>query len=134
MLITSNEATDFSQRDHFACVKMAKQLHLKLPCLKVTLRPTSGPIQRRVVHRGAVLKPSSENPDCPVKTVVDPGGQLANLASTNISLEEEFTEGPSLHKIQRESNARAWERIRQKLLHAGMESEAMPLNQVCIKS
>ena len=47
--------------------------------------------------------------------------------------DEGCNEGPSLHKLQREANASAWENVRAKLLHAIVESEAMPLNQVCTK-
>ena len=54
-------------------------------------------------------------------------------SSSDFELDEAFSEGPSLHKIQMQASATAWERIRQKLLRAVVESKALPANQVCTK-
>ena len=40
--------------------------------------------------------------------------------------DEAFSEGPTLHTIQKQANSAAWERIRHRLLHAIVEGAAMP--------
>ena len=110
-------------------------LNLKLPSLKVKQHSSSGQVQKRVVYRQALSTPwqISKNNDCSQSTSepVEPSIDFHLLSDDKF--DEGCSEGPSLHKLQREANASAWEEVRAKLLHAVVESEAMPLNQACTK-
>ena len=110
-------------------------LSRKLQPLKVTFRPTRGKVQTKLVYRDD----SSSTRSLPVATAgtsaqgepyVDDDDRVE--CSSQMP-DEAFSEGPSLHTIQKQANAAAWERIRHQLLRVLVESEAMPRDQLCVK-
>ena len=124
------------------CIIMTS-LHFKLPPLKVTVRPTSGQIERIVIYREDSARKSALSQDRPEKDDFLPGSKdeeadssrIDNIqyGSSDVEVDEAFVEGPSLHKIQKQAHAAIWDGIRNDILRAVVESEAMPQNQVCIK-
>ena len=61
--------------------EMAKHIQLKLPSFRVTVRPTSGPVQKKIIHRSATsqvsqkldsIEPSSPKPLLSLPTPIHP--------------------------------------------------------------
>ena len=80
--------------------EMAKHIQLKLPSFRVTVRPTSGPVQKKNIHRSATsqvsqklyaIEPSSPKP-------LESGYQHCDAEPHE---DDDFTEGSSLHRIRK---------------------------------
>ena len=63
---------------------------------------------------------------------VEAGSDISCIPS-DFELDKAFFDGPRIRKIPMQTSATAWERIRQELLRAVVEGEALPVNQVCTK-
>jgi len=101
-------------------VAMSWCMKLKLPTLKVTQRSASGVVHRNVprgertadYNKSSVLEEVSEpTPDPSVDSIGD---------------------DPSLYAVNQKVCTLAWASIRQGLLKAAVENNAMPINQICI--
>ncbi len=101
---------------------MAQHISLKLPALKLRKRDTSGSCQRQDIYPVSSATSASEIQD------EDNDPELYLDAGTS-----DDTEGPSLYKIQQESSVAEWNEIRDKLVRAVVETNAMPLEQICVK-
>ena len=104
---------------------------MKLPSLKVKLRPTQGSTIERVIPRGVfphsntcaqTVPPEALPVDFSTDGEKDVGCLIDHMS-------EPFE--PSLHKIAQESSIAGWNRIRHDLLNMVIESSAMPENQQC---
>ena len=106
---------------------MASRLHMRLLPLKVTLRSTTGKLERRVVHPEEVSSSQQQEVG---------GAEKSTTLECSPEPEEhneDFIEGPSMHTIQKQANASAWGNIRHQLLHAVVEGEAMAVSQLCVR-
>ena len=112
-------------------VAMAKHVHLKLPSFRVTVRPTSGPIQKKVIYRRSTTSQVTKKLDLDFSSNLKSSDY--QVCDVETSENDDFLEGPSLYQIQSKANASAWEEIRLCLLKAVVENEAMPHNQKCIQ-
>ena len=118
-LALMSHASEYTSPRVFA---MAAHFYLRLLPLKITVRPTTGRSERRVVH-------PEEGPSMQRASIV-----AENEPSPPSSPAEIYTEdGPSMRTILKQASASAWGSIRHKLLHAVVEGEAMPESQLCVK-
>ena len=130
-----NNAISASGRRMYRVQEMAKHIQLKLPSFRVTVRPTSGPVQKKIIHRSATSQVSQKLDSIEPGSASSPKPLESDYQHCDAEPHEDddFTEGSSLHRIQKKANASAWEKIRPSLLKAVVESEAMPPYQECIK-
>ena len=103
--------------------------------MKLRKRSTRGPSQREVIHPNYGLsqpqdveeseKSESDEalPGCGIDPEMDPGCDTTSFGDI---------EGPSLYKIQQDTAASGWEKIRSSLLRAAVEASAMPPEQCCV--
>ena len=111
--------------------KMAS-LSCKLHPLKVTIHPTRGKVETKLVYRFDSLSRSQAVVSAD-KSIEKEPRNVEDVEHSSQIQGEDFCEGPSLHTLQKQANSAAWERIRHQLLCTIMECEAMPHNQLCIK-
>ena len=109
------------------CVEW-RSLHFKLPPLKVTFRPTTGKVERKLVYRDEVGRSGSVT-----AAVEKQNDNASEIPDDDGCHDEAFCEGPTLHTIQNQANSAAWERIGHRLLEVIVEGAAMPPHQLCIK-
>ena len=101
---------------------MASHLRLKLPPLRATLRPTSGRIETKLIYREDSDRKSLQCRGRLENDAEERHGTIAVSAreaeagssgidsdilygSSDFELDEAFSEGPSLYKIQKQANA-----------------------------
>ena len=106
--------------------------------MKLRKHSTRGPSQNEIIHPNYGLippqdvkeseksneaVPGSDADSCPSYPEMDPGGDAGSFGDI---------EGPSMYKIQQDTAASGWEKIRSSLLRAAVEANAMPPEQCCV--
>lgn len=113
--------------------KMANHVSLRLPGMKLRKHSTRGPSQREIIHPNYGL---CQPHDCKKSDEAFPGSDgdssfpEMDLGGDTTSLGD--IEGPSMYKIQQDTAASGWEKIRSSLLRAAVEANAMPPEQCCV--
>ena len=125
---------------------MAWRMKLRLPRFKLTQRSTGVEVIRRAsVPRGRedTTKESALTEERESNTLPDSCPPTPPLARDHADLDilgdfedqecsQPPTSLPSLHEVKQTANAVAWGKIRQDLLQAVTESNAMPIGQLCV--
>ena len=103
---------------------MAKRVSLKLPPFNLTKRSTSGKVVHQFIPRGC----THTN-----RTVIE-----ENVCSSGTGMHHEVwfqdippENLPTLHEVYQKQAAEGWKKIRMDMLHAVIESEALPVDQMC---
>ena len=100
--IRKKNAISASGRRMYRVQEMAKHIQLKLPSFRVTVRPTSGPVQKKIIHRSATSQVSQKLDSIEPGSASSPKPLESDYQHCDAEPHEDdyFTEGSSLHRIQ----------------------------------